>query len=541
MIILTKKADSFIVTVDDNDEYHVINKLELDKHALKADVDTDGSKQTVDEMFKVGTSILNPKYNPYDLVKLLDLYTYHASCVEAVAIDSTGVDYTLKPVEDVEPVEIEKERFYEVLDNSKPSINTNLQRMIYDRRSIGYGALEIIRENTSKSDIIRLKHIPAHTLRRHTDLKRVLHITPSGKRVWFVIYGKNYDKNGVLSDVNADTGEFHPYNSLPADKKANEILWTMEYAPGTDYYGRPPIVSCLGSIKGDIGAVKYNNSFFENYGMPKFAITVTGDFADYDEEPEIDDGEGHKIPNPDYDITQTLRYKIGQQIKEVIRNPHSAICITIPSEGEEGNVELKITPLSVQAEEGHFRMYRKDTRDEVIHAHHMDPSRLGIFDTGNLNGTNSQVTRNSYKYGTITPIKSECEALINQIGLELGVTSWKFCIEDVAPIDYTKDLALAEFLFARGAMTIRELIENFGSKFGLTIEDVDDYYLNARYMNYQPLEQIWNQTENNPNLEMDSILGTIEDTLRGDTNDDISGNEKETDSITRDTEKVTTE
>jgi PBSX family phage portal protein len=541
VIILTKKADSFIVTVDDNDEYHVINKLELDKHALKADVDTDGSKQTVDEMFKVGTSILNPKYNPYDLVKLLDLYTYHASCVEAVAIDSTGVDYTLKPVEDVEPVEIEKERFYEVLDNSKPSINTNLQRMIYDRRSIGYGALEIIREDTSKSDIIRLKHIPAHTLRRHTDLKRVLHITPSGKKVWFVIYGKNYDKNGVLSDVNADTGEFHPYNSLPADKKANEILWTMEYAPGTDYYGRPPIVSCLGSIKGDIGAVKYNNSFFENYGMPKFAITVTGDFADYDEEPEIDDGEGHKIPNPDYDITQTLRYKIGQQIKEVIRNPHSAICITIPSEGEEGNVELKITPLSVQAEEGHFRMYRKDTRDEVIHAHHMDPSRLGIFDTGNLNGTNSQVTRNSYKYGTITPIKSECEALINQIGLELGVTSWKFCIEDVAPIDYTKDLALAEFLFARGAMTIRELIENFGSKFGLTIEDVDDYYLNARYMNYQPLEQIWNQTENNPNLEMDSILGTIEDTLRGDTDDDISGNEKETDSITRDTEKVTTE
>jgi PBSX family phage portal protein len=541
VIILTKKADSFIVTVDDNDEYHVINKLELDKHALKADVDTDGSKQTVDEMFKVGTSILNPKYNPYDLVKLLDLYTYHASCVEAVAIDSTGVDYTLKPVEDVEPVEIEKERFYEVLDNSKPSINTNLQRMIYDRRSIGYGALEIIREDNSKSDIIRLKHIPAHTLRRHTDLKRVLHITPSGKRVWFVIYGKNYDKNGVLSDVNADTGEFHPYNSLPADKKANEILWSMEYAPGTDYYGRPPIVSCLGSIKGDIGAVKYNNSFFENYGMPKFAITVTGDFADYDEEPEIDDGEGHKIPNPDYDITQTLRYKIGQQIKEVIRNPHSAICITIPSEGEEGNVELKITPLSVQAEEGHFRMYRKDTRDEVIHAHHMDPSRLGIFDTGNLNGTNSQVTRNSYKYGTITPIKSECEALINQIGLELGVTSWKFCIEDVAPIDYTKDLALAEFLFQRGAMTIRELIENFGSKFGLTIEDVDDYYLNARYMNYQPLEQIWNQTENNPNLEMDSILGTIEDTLRGDTDDDISGNEKETNSITRDTEKVTTE
>jgi len=514
---MTRKSDSFIVTVDNDNGYHVIDQLELDKHAMKADIDpATGSKQVVDEMFKVGTSILNPKYNPYDLVKLLDLYTYHASCVEAVAIDSTGVDYSLKPVDGLEPVEAEKERFSLLLDNCTPSINTQLQRTVYDRRAIGYGGIEVIREDKAKSDVVRLKHIPAQTLRRHTDLKRVLHITPSGDRVWFVIYGKNYDDKGNLCDVHADTGEFHPYNSLEAGDKANEILWTQEYAPGTDYYGRPPIVSCLGSIKGDIGAVKYNNSFFENYGMPKFAITVTGDFADYDVDPD----------DPEYDVTQTLRYKISQQIKEVIRNPHSAICITIPSEGEEGNVELKITPLSVQAEEGHFRMYRKDTRDEVIHAHHMDPSRLGIFDSGNLNGSNSEATMSSYKYGTVAPIKSEMEALVNLIGQELGVTSWRFCIEEVAPIDYSKDLVLAEFLFQRGAMTIKELIDNFGAKFGLTIEDEDDYYLNARYLNNVPLEQVWNNTENNPMLEVDSILGSLEDQLWSKT-DDISDTDQE--------------
>ena len=528
-----KRADSFIVTVDDNNKYHVIDSMEAQKFALKADIEpATGSKQTIDEMYKVGTQILNPKYNPYDLVELLDLYTYHASAVEAVAIDTTGVSYTLKPVEGVEPIEVEKERFIEVLDNCTPSINTHLQRLVYDRRAIGYGALEVIREDKSDSDIIRLKHIPAQTLRRHADLKRVLHTTPSGKRVWFVIYGKNYDEYGNKCDVHADTGEFHPYNSLEPHEKANELLWSMEYAPGTDYYGRPPIVSCLGSIKGDIGAVKYNNSFFENYGMPKFAITVTGDFADYDVDPD----------DEDYDITQTLRYKIGQQIKEVIKNPHSAICITIPSEGEEGNVDLNITPLSVQTEEGHFRMYRKDTRDEVIHAHHMDPSRLGVFDSGNLNGSNSEATMSSYKYGTIAPIKAEMESLINQIGTELGITSWRFCIEEVAPIDYTKDLALADFLFARGAMTIKELIDNFGGKFGLTMTDPDDYYLNARYMNGQPLDILWGNVEDNPNLEYDTILSSIEDTFRGETNhENITGEEEETNSITSDKEEVTTE
>ena len=504
---MTRKSDSFIVTVDNDNEYHVIDKLEVDKHAMKAEIDpATGSKQVVDDAFKAGTSVLDPKYNPYDLIALLDLYTYHASCVEAVSVDSTGINYTMKPVEGVEPVDTEKERFIEVLDNSTPSINTHLQRVVYDRRSIGYGALEVIREDKSESDIMRFKHIPAQTLRRHTDLKRVLHVTSTGKRVWFVIYGKNYDEHGNKCDVHADTGAFHPYNSLEAKDKANEILWTQEYAPGTDYYGRPPIVSCLGSIKGDISAVKYNNSFFDNYGMPKFAITVTGDFADYDVDPD----------DPDYDITQTLRYKISQQIKEVIKNPHSAICITIPSEGEEGNVELKITPLSVQTEEGHFRMFRKDTRDEVIHAHHVDPSRLGIYDAGTLNGTNSDNTKDSYKYGTIVPIKAEMEALINRVAEELGVTSWKFHLEDVAPVDYAKDLVLAEFLFQRGAMTIRELIENFGSKFGLTMEDPDDYYLNERYLNNIPLKQIWNQGEVNPDAERDSILTDLENRLWND-------------------------
>ena len=497
------RSDSFIVTVDNNDTPHLIDSMELSKYSFKAVVDVDGSKQVVDEMFKAGQQILNPKYNPWDLVQLLDLYTYHASCVEAVAIDSSGISYTLKPVENVEPIEAEKERFKMFLDNCTPSINTQLQRVVYDRRAIGYGALEVIRDTTSDSDVTKVKHIPAQTLRRHADKKRVLHITPSGKKVWFVIYGKNYDDQGQPCDVKADDGSFHPYNTLSPSERANELLWTMEYAPGTDYYGRPPIVSCLGSIKGDIGAVKYNNSFFENYGMPKFAITVTGDFADYDVDPT----------DEEYDITQTLRYKIGQQIKEVIKNPHSAICITIPSEGEEGNVSLNITPLSVQTEEGHFRMYRKDTRDEVIHSHHVDPSRLGIYDAGSLNCNNSQSTMSSYKYGTIAPIKSELEDLVNLIATDLEITSWTFSIEEVAPIDYTKDLALAEFLFARGAMTIRDLIENFGNKFGLDIPE-DEPYLDTRFVNNQPLDNLMNNVEENPYLEIDSILESFEDELR---------------------------
>ena len=228
---MTKRySDSFLITVDDNEDYHLVDSLELSKYALKANVDPQsGSKYTPsDEMLK-GNNILDPKYNPYYLVQLLDLYTYHASCVEAVSVDATGIDYSLKPVEGVEPVDAEKERLEEVLQNSTPSINSQLQRMVYDRRSIGYGAIEIIRDTTSKSDIKRLKHIPAHTLRRHTDQKRVVHINSMGKKVWFVIYGKNYNADGELCDIDADTGEFKPYNSLPPHKEPTNYygVWSM--------------------------------------------------------------------------------------------------------------------------------------------------------------------------------------------------------------------------------------------------------------------------------------------------------------------------
>ena len=526
------KAETFIVTVDNDDNYNVIDQIELRKYqADKAQVDpVTGSKQAPSKHFQIGEQLVEPKYNPRDLVNLLDLYSYHESCVDAVATDAAGIKYTLNTIEGIDPIEAQKEKFNKILQASKPSINIHLKRCCYDRRAIGYGAMEIIRESTSKSDIRRFKHIPSHTLRRHTDEKRVLHTADDGTRVWYVIYGKNYNKDGILCDVHADTGVFYPYNSLPEDKRANELLWTMEYAPGTNYYGRPLIIAAVPSIKGDLSAVAYNVSFFENNGMPRFAVTVVGDFEDYNVPKMIKDDNGNTILNPEYDVTQTLRYQISQQIKELIKHPHSALCITIPTLGGDSKVDIKITPLSVQTEEGHFRMYRKDIRDEAIHAHKVDPSRLAIFDAGNLNGTNSENTKESYKYGTVAPVKSELEAMINQVREEVGVTSWAFEIVDVNPIDYTKDKELAQFMFSCAAMTPMDLINTFGEKFGLTVKDPDDPYLNSYYLNNVPLEKVWETSETNPYLEADNILGDLEDNLRGDS-DELSSEESEESNI----------
>lgn len=510
-----KKSETFIVTEDFKGEYKFINELELEKYAVKADVDpSTGSKQTPPEWVKRGIHLLDPPYNPYNLVKLLDLNSYHEACVDAVATDAAGLKWTLNPIEGVAEVEHEKKIATEFLNNCKPSINKHLYRTFYDRRSIGHGALEIIREATSVSPINRVKHIPAQTLTRDADGKRVLYTDDNGKKVWYVIYGKNYDDDGTRVDVHADTGEFYPYNTLPEKERANELLWTMEYAPGNQYYGRPVIIGSMLSIQGDLSATEYNISFFQNNGMPKFAVTVTGDFIDYDEDPFIEDDDGRLIPNPDYDEKQTLRYKISQQLKEIIKHPHSALCITIPTESDEGHVEVKITPLSVHTEEGHFRMYKQDIRDEIIHAHKVDPARLGIAEAGKLNGTNGEYTQKNYKNGTVAPVKTDGEDLINRLLKEdFEITSWEFTINDLDPKDVKVRQELAGFLFERAAMTIRDLVNNFGDEFGLTIENENDPYLDARFLNGTPLEQVFNQAEQNSYLEEKSILKALDGNL----------------------------
>jgi hypothetical protein len=64
-------------------------------------------------------------------------------------------------------------------------------------------------------------------------------------------------------------------------------------------------------------------------------------------------------------------------------------------------------------------------------------------------------------------------------------------------------------------MTIRDLVDNFGNKFGLTIDDTEPY-LDVRFINNQPLDNLMNQVESNPHLEADTILEQAERVVRGD-------------------------
>lgn len=505
-----KKVDSFVV-INDNDEFELVGAEILDRYSIKTDMDETGSKQLKTDGWMYDESLLEPLYDPYQLCELLELNSYHESCVDVISRDAAGISYDFVPVTGEKEDNDTKPKITTIFPKLETKINKLLYHMNYDRKATGYGALEIIRENKSKSRIVNIAHIPSYTLRRTRDGKRAVQRV-AGKEVWFVLYGKNYDENNKKCDVHADTGKFHPYNSLKPEEKANELLWTMDYNPKSQYYGLPKIIGSIPTIYGDMNRNNYNTSFFKNYGMPAFAVLVSGDFYDYDEKPYIEDENGNKIPNPDYDVTETLRYKISQQLKEVIRNPHSAMAITIPSEGEEGNVDIKLQPLSVDTKEAGFRLYRKDNRDEILHTHRVPPYKLGINENGSLGGSNIREATVNYKNDVVAPIRDDDEFMINKILKDdFGIIDWEFKIIEHDNRDYAGDIAIIKELFNMASITPRQIIENIGDKFGLTAPD--NPYLDEYYLNGQPLDNVWNGTP--VSGEADEMLSSLENDLLG--------------------------
>lgn len=501
------KADAFVVTSEDG-SYDIVNADILERYSIKAEVDEEGSKQLKTDGWEYDDTLLEPLYDPQQLCELLEINTYHENCVDVVARDSAGVSYDIVPVTGENEKQINKTQITDFLDNIEPSINELLYRMNYDRRATGYGALEIIREGKSKSRPVNLSHISSYTLRRTSDGKRVKQRVGT-KTVWFVIYGKNYDDEGNLCDVHADTGEFYPYNSLSRENRANELLWTMEYTTKSKYYGLPKIVGAIPAISNDISRAKYNTSFFKNYGMPSFAVLVSGDFVDYEESEFLEDG----TRNPNYDVTKTLKWKISKQLKQAIKNPHSAVTILVPSEGEEGNVEIELKPLSVETKEASFRLFRQDNRDEVIHAHRVPPYKVGINETGSLGGTNIQEATTNYKNDVVLPIRFNNEYLINKlVKNEFNINNWKFKIIEHDSRDYSKDIAIIKELFLMAAITPRQIIENIGDRFGLTASD--NPFLDEYYLNNVPLDSIWNG--GNVPLEAETVLDSLEKDLMND-------------------------
>ena len=140
-----KQSDSFIVTVDDENNYNLVENSILESYAIKSvEMDSVGSKQIHTDGWSYDI-LLQPLYDPHKLCDLLDLNTFHAACCDAVATDASGNSWTLNPSKDnVVDENVEPPTDVMTFLNNIPDINNLFYKRTYDCRATGYGVIEIV-------------------------------------------------------------------------------------------------------------------------------------------------------------------------------------------------------------------------------------------------------------------------------------------------------------------------------------------------------------------------------------------------------------
>ncbi len=125
----------------------------------------------------------------------------------------------------------------------------------------------------------------------------------------------------------------------------------------------------------------------------------------------------------------------------------------------------------------------------------MPSYRIGIVETGALGGSTAVESTRIYRDSVINPRKRRLEALINKHiirdGFGVKTLEFRFNDLDLAEEDHEKDIA--GFMFDRGAMRPVDILNYFGSTFGLTAPDESEQPgLYKYYINSQPLDQAGN-------------------------------------------------
>jgi len=456
----------------------IVHKSALDGYAMK-----EGSHAIPPDRFaaQYGTmSIVEPIYNPEALARLLEINTFHARCVYTKATDIVGLGWSLTAKVD-EPSEEQRIKALSFFKNNVDDITFDdmLFKLAVDYLSTGMAFMEVVRVNDDPSgEIELLAHLPAHTMRVHKSNDKYVQ-QRNALKVWFKKFG--YDK-----DVNLNTGEENEPGKMSPDLRASEVIVFKIYNSRSDYYGLAPIIPALGAVTGMQGLRDFNLNFFDTFGVPAYAIYITGDYelgSRIDDAGVTEGAVGYNATTGEYQVIRSIK----QHLESIHDNPHSPLILAIPTtEGGGGKVEIHFERLAADIKEASFRLYRSDTKDEILVAHGIPPYRIGIAETGSLGGSTAVESTEIYKTSTIRPGQRIFATLINEMILQDGlqITDWDFYFEEIDTTDEEHDVKVAEFLFVNGAITPNQLIQYFGRRFvGKKIDapEGDYHYMPATY------------------------------------------------------------
>jgi len=468
------------------DDANVVSWSALDEFALKTSGEEKSQKLPTD---RFGTEyslygVMPPLHDPDTLLYLMELNTWHARCCKAKAHDTAGIGFELVPEGD--EVEPEVQAFVDDQD-----IDLTLTEAMIDFESLGALALEVVRELYAPDGQPKiLTHVQANTLRVHKDGNKFLQRRGTKNR-WFKRFG-------YKADVDKDDGKEYAVGTLEPTRRATEIIWHADYSGRSDFYGSAQIIPAIGAVEGMVALRDYNIDFFRHFGVPTFAIYISGDYnlgkpvrirkesggsGTIGEEYDKNEA-NHTRTNFEHVIISTIK----NHLATLAKNPHAPMILAVPGQTPESKVEIKFEKLAAEVKEASFRLYRKDNKDEILVAHGVPPYRLGIAEVGSLSGNTAEASAKMYRDSIIHPRKAMLASIVNNFFKAGFESTTKIKFNDLDLEEGAAERDLADFMFERGAMRPIDLMKIFGSKFGLELpEEADEPGLYRYYINGKPV------------------------------------------------------
>jgi PBSX family phage portal protein len=332
--------------------------------------------------------VITPPYNMYELANFYDTSFANHAAIDAKVENIVGLGYRfdiadrtalrLEMSEDQEATERARKRIerakIELRDwlenlNDDDSFTKVMEKVYTDVEATGNGFIEVGR--TVKGEIGYIGHIPATTVRVRRLNDGFLQIIGQA-----VVYFKNFGANNQ--------------NPVTADSRPNEIIHIKSYSPLNTYYGIPDIVSAMPSLIGDQLAARYNIDYFENKAVPRYIITLKGAKLSGDAEDKM------------FRFLQT-----GLKSQS-----HRTLYIPLPGDTDQNKVEFKMEPIENGIQDGSFKEYRKQNRDDILIAHQVPISKLGGSESGLAAALSQDRT---FKEQVARPAQHHLEKVVNKI------------------------------------------------------------------------------------------------------------------------------
>jgi PBSX family phage portal protein len=332
--------------------------------------------------------VITPPYNMYELANYYDASFANHAAIDAKVANIVGLGYSfsisdrtslnLESREDSTAVDKARKRIermkIELTDwlesmNDDDSFTTTMKKVLIDYESTGNGYLEIGR--TALGQIGYVGHVPATTIRVRRLRDGYLQII--GQKV---VYFRNFGANNP--------------NPVTGDPRPNELIHYKSYSPLNTFYGIPDILSAVSSLVGDSLAAQYNIDYFQNKAVPRYIITLKGAKLSADAEDKM------------FRFLQTgLRSQ-----------SHRTLYIPLPGDSDGNKVEFNMEPIENGIQDGSFKEYRKQNRDDILIAHQVPISKLGGTDSGIAAAISQDRT---FKEQVARPAQEHLEKMVNKI------------------------------------------------------------------------------------------------------------------------------